>query len=326
MEPDNPSPRYTTFSGVTLDNAQLGTLSSFHDLDDDGAVSGVSDEYDTWVKEVGGSKELESLVEMGLAAVRVRVANAHLQGEARQSMDLSGFRLSKDLIVTCAHFTDWDLPGNNVDFFLNGQNGGFEAVQRHYIRPTNWPEKKGTDSFVEKEDIHFSTREERSMLRAAPSWGCWSVGYNRAVNMNEFRERFKSFFNRRSHEEKAMITQEWNFDDECQPESEFLAPNTRTISFGTKIEHPDMAKEHQECIELSAWYGRSGSMVCTKLDKQDAKPKIIGIIQGGEDSPDRNFILLFNTEMSEWWEAATDLRESSDPNPVVISKRIVMGR
>merc|ERR1711939_467187 len=94
------------------------------------------------------------------------------------------------------------------------------------------------------------------------------------------------------------------------PGSGFLIPDMRTVSFGTNIEHPSCAKDHQECVELSAWYGRSGSMVCTE---KDGRSTIIGIIQGGEDVSDCNLILLFSTEMTEWWNAATDLGESSDP-------------
>ncbi len=64
------------------------------------------------------------------------------------------------------------------------------------------------------------------------------------------------------------------FDDANPPGSGFLIPDMRTVSFGTNIEHPSCAKDHQECVELSAWYGRSGSMVCTE---KDGRSTIIGI-------------------------------------------------
>ncbi|KAK5467107.1 hypothetical protein LTS15_000077 [Exophiala xenobiotica] len=137
--------------------------------------------------------------------------------------------------------------------------------------------------------------------------------------MVEFRQRFEEFLSRRDGDEKTKIIQEYKFDGANPPGSKFLIPDVRTVSFGTKIEHPSHAKDHQECVELSAWYGRSGSMVCTE---KDGRSTIIGIIQGGEEASDCNLILLFNTEMTEWWNAATELGES--PDTQAIGRRFVM--
>jgi hypothetical protein len=69
------------------------------------------------------------MISNGLAAVRVRVGNAHLRGSDAQTSELSGFRVSRDMVITCAHFTDWTLAGNSVQTFLTGRNGICEAIQ-----------------------------------------------------------------------------------------------------------------------------------------------------------------------------------------------------
>ncbi|KAL6247993.1 hypothetical protein RBB50_005341 [Rhinocladiella similis] len=317
VDGDQPSACFTTFAGVTLDQALPGQLSAFHILGDDGDAETESDEWNAMANEVGGPE------------------------------NLSGFRLSRDLIITCAHFTNWEAAGNNVQCFLNGQNGGFEAIQKLYVggqghknrftlrlwaiqkdwdiaifRITQWPAKDHQNCIVQKEDIYFATPGDRHDLIKNPRVRCWSIGYNLASNLKEFQEQFVMFLTRRHLDDQTKILQKYELDKDNPPESEFLMPNARTVSFGTNIRHPSNAKYHQECVELSAWEGRSGSMVCTE---KDGKSAIIGIIQGGERTSDYNLVLLFNTEMTEWWNAATDIGEGLESDPQAISRRCVMG-
>jgi len=81
-------------------------------------------------------------------------------------------------------------------------------------------------------------------------------------------------------------------------------------------------------------------MVCAE---KDGRPVVIGMgklpfsctqkakhtsdnrtspVQGGYPTSDCNLILLFNTEMGDWLNAATDSAENEDP--VHIGKRVVM--
>ncbi|OAL33314.1 hypothetical protein AYO20_07476 [Fonsecaea nubica] len=341
---NRPSPCYTTFSGVTLDQTGRGQLSEFHGLENDGTVEEWNEEWKAVANEVGGSEKLESRVKIGLAAVRIRVGNDHLQGFEGQTAELSGFRLSQDLVITCAHFTDWSLPGNKVEFYLNGQNGICEAIQARksraighkgrltlhlwaiheawdiaVFRVTGWPENNSKLSVLTKQDIYSVAPEEWGQLKAGSTGRFWSIGYNLAVNMEELRERFAEFLSRRQQDEKAEISQRYEFNDANPPGIEFLQANRRTISFGMKMGIPSQTKEHQACAELSAWYGRSGSMVCAE---KDGRSVVIGIVQGGEQTSDGNLIMLFNTNMQEWWTAATELGNSAGAQD--ISKRVVM--
>ncbi|OQU94229.1 hypothetical protein CLAIMM_00614 [Cladophialophora immunda] len=295
-------------------------------------------------REVGGFERLQSLVKTGLAAVRVRVGLAHLPGLEAQIAELSGFRLSQDMIITCAHFTDWDIAGNNVEFFLNGQNGVCEAIQARMVkggdlkgrfalrlwaihkawdiavfRITDWPINNSQLSVIKKEDIYLATPEDCHQLKDAPQGRFWSVGYNRAVNLDELRQRFTAFYSKRQRDEQLKISHRYEFSDTNPPGAKFLEPNKRTISFGTNIGFPHDAKEHQACVELSAWYGRSGSMVCAE---KDGSSVVIGIVQGGEEGSDCNLILLFNTEMRQWLAAATELGNGAGQQD--ITKRVVM--
>lgn len=61
FDDDQPSPRFTSFCGVTLDQAQHGQLSAFHPLGDDGDATDLSDEWDAMAKEVGGLEVISSL-------------------------------------------------------------------------------------------------------------------------------------------------------------------------------------------------------------------------------------------------------------------------
>jgi hypothetical protein len=65
-----------------------------------------------------------------------------------------------------------------------------------------------------------------------------------------------------------------NYNGDKPPSPDFLQADMRTVSFGTKIDHPPDAKANQECVELSAWYGRSGSMVCAV---RDGRPVVVGM-------------------------------------------------
>jgi hypothetical protein len=61
LEDDNPSPRFTSFSGVTLDRTRCGQLSEFHVLGDDGETwSSESDEWEAIAKEAGGFEVISS--------------------------------------------------------------------------------------------------------------------------------------------------------------------------------------------------------------------------------------------------------------------------
>lgn len=60
LDDDRPSPRFTSFCGVTLDQAQHGQLSAFHLLGDDGDTTNLSDEWEAMAKEVGGLEVISS--------------------------------------------------------------------------------------------------------------------------------------------------------------------------------------------------------------------------------------------------------------------------
>lgn len=54
VDGDQPSACFTTFAGVTLDQALPGQLSAFHILGDDGDAETESDEWNAMANEVGG--------------------------------------------------------------------------------------------------------------------------------------------------------------------------------------------------------------------------------------------------------------------------------
>jgi hypothetical protein len=61
MDDDRPSPRFTSFCGVTLDQGRSGQLSEFHVLENDGDTESLeSDEWKAMAKEVGGLEVISS--------------------------------------------------------------------------------------------------------------------------------------------------------------------------------------------------------------------------------------------------------------------------
>ncbi|KAJ9627365.1 hypothetical protein H2204_009776 [Knufia peltigerae] len=338
-----PSPRYTTFSGVTLDQALPGQISAFHFLENDGDRLHWSEEWDTVANKVGGLERLQQFLRIGLAAVRVKVENNHLSGENAQTTHLSGFRLSRDLVVTCAHFTEWE-GGNDVEHYLTEKNGQCHAIQAQDVAGDNhvnrfvlrlhaihkeWdiaifritcrPQNDHKNVVVEVSDLYLDTPQGRGSLSNASQMPYWSVGYNVVQDMEEFKTVFGMFFNRRQDREKARIRQDYNFSADNPPESTFLKQDRRTVSFGTHIGHAENAKPYQKCVELSAWHGRSGSMVCTVIG---GKARIIGMIQGGNPESDCNHFVLLNTEMQQWLNAATAPCVNADQQEK--NRRIVM--
>jgi hypothetical protein len=61
LDDDRPSPRFTSFCGVTLNQARCGQLSEFHVLQNDGdAETSESDEWKAMANEVGGLEVISS--------------------------------------------------------------------------------------------------------------------------------------------------------------------------------------------------------------------------------------------------------------------------
>ena len=151
------------------------------------------------------------------------------------------------------------------------------------FRVTDRPVNHSKNCVVKKEEICWATLEECRKPENTPYAWFWSVGYNLAMNMDAFRRLFEEFYSRRHDDEKVKITDRYvsygipstyflltlspqKFSDANPPGIGFLKAHMRSISFGTKIGRPHEAKDHQVCVELSAWYGRSGSMVCAEKD------------------------------------------------------------
>ena len=63
-------------------------------------------------------------MQSGLAAVRLKIGRAHV---GQDQVQMSGFRLGRDAIITCAHFDQWpDAPEafeNMAAQYLSGSNG-----------------------------------------------------------------------------------------------------------------------------------------------------------------------------------------------------------
>lgn len=60
LHDDLASPRFTSFCGVTLDQARRGQLSEFHILENDGDTEILSREWEAMATEVGGLKVISS--------------------------------------------------------------------------------------------------------------------------------------------------------------------------------------------------------------------------------------------------------------------------
>ncbi|OCT45998.1 hypothetical protein CLCR_00518 [Cladophialophora carrionii] len=153
--------------------------------------------------------------------------------------------------------------------------------------------------------------------------------YNLGVSLSELREWLAKFFSRRHSDENKEIISRYNYNDATHsPGLEFLTANNRTVSFGTKIGHHPDANLHQECVELSAWYDRSGSMVCAERER-DRRPVVIdpSLVQGdtGDKDSDRNTSSWYsNTEIDRMvaCDYCTELGMRSDPEQ--LSKRVTV--
>ncbi|KIW90437.1 uncharacterized protein Z519_09083 [Cladophialophora bantiana CBS 173.52] len=251
------------------------------------------------------------------------------------------------MAVTCTHFTDWNLPGKSVQPYLKGQNGICEAVQAMYVAggyksssivqlyvyTTDWvqtlrialPSAFGRSTQAATLPFFVSQNGPRTtsgMMLLRKRTSIWPHRRNVAgsetlpgCNSGRLGTTLLSVWTTFTTLQSFLLkTTRRREDGDFSPtRPEFLLANMRTVSFGTKIGHPSEAKHHQGCLELSAWYGRSGPMVCAE---KDGSSVIIGMVQGGTKDSDCNLILLFNTEMRDWLQAATDLRESLNTHAI----------
>jgi hypothetical protein len=67
LENDLPSPRFTSFCGVTLDQVRPGQLSEFHKLENDGSTETPDNaEWKAMAEEVGGLEVVSSRGSSGM--------------------------------------------------------------------------------------------------------------------------------------------------------------------------------------------------------------------------------------------------------------------
>ncbi|KIW41510.1 uncharacterized protein PV06_07060 [Exophiala oligosperma] len=361
--PDSESPpqlRY--YSGVTAFKHGAGQLSLFYELEGGGIIEEDGPDIREIRKHEGGLKQLKTMMKPGLAAVCLEFPK-----NARElARRLSGFRLRRDgvdVVITCAHFATW--PSIQQDFDEKAR--AFTEMEKHPViaLQARMVDKEDADDYsrhvklnlqliaihrpwdlaifriVEKTEddeekqvinwnqMHFVTPEDRGKLGTKDLW--WSVGYNLSNDMSKLQTSWKAFFLRQPSKVQADIYQKYKFDATTTPNLKFLAVSQRTVSFGTLEQFAPTGEEeqtYQVSISISAWYGRSGSMVCTRenggVDGRENQVSVHGIIKGGSTKSDYNVMILFEENMKSWLDKALSFHPDESEHPVDFSERFIM--
>ena len=270
----------------------------------------------------------------GLAAVSLKISDLNPNAPLGATNQLSGFRLGKDTIITSAHFTEWPTIWEAFEAlarqYVSGENGIFEARQERKIKQSGgqfktfnlklvalhlpWdlavfsimtrPSGDGGNETISGDQIMFVGQSHE--LSSYKYW--WSVGYNSLHDKASFNLFWTNFYLRQSPLTRNMVKQQHRYDESIpQPMESFLKADERTVSFGKIKYSPELRKKASSCfINLSAWHGRSGGMVCSQAD---GIVKVCGVISGGNAERDPNIIVLFTEEMKEWFTAAVFERQ-----------------
>ncbi|KIX92025.1 uncharacterized protein Z520_12240 [Fonsecaea multimorphosa CBS 102226] len=142
----------------------------------------------------------------------------------------------------------------------------------------------------------------------------WSVGYNLNCSEEGLQSNWKMYWSRQSLEVQAKIHREYGLNAITKPSTDFLKPNQRTVCFGT-LDEASLRRinraDYRVDINLSAWYGRSGSMVCY-CPTGEKSVRICGLVAGGTPDSDQNYMVLFTDEMKDWFANALGPHDESD--------------
>ncbi|KIW66204.1 hypothetical protein PV04_08404 [Phialophora macrospora] len=86
---------------------------------------------------------------------------------------------------------------------------------------------------------------------------------------------------------------------------------------------------HQVSLNLSAWFGRSGSMVCTReksgVDGEESQVYVYGVVFGGSSASRSNVMNLFTEEMKPWFESALAFDPDWKEHPIDFDRRFLLG-
>ncbi|OQV05898.1 hypothetical protein CLAIMM_10554 [Cladophialophora immunda] len=349
-------PQLRYYSGVTAIESGSGQLSLFHHLSDRGTFTKVPPELEALRDHEEGRKPLAALMQPGLAAVCIEISDP-----ATDRTRLSGFRLRRDgvdVVVSCARFTEW--PNNNREEFdevvrrVSQDTTDIRARQTADVdaemtecddvlklqlvavhcpwdiaifRILQAPDDDEDNTVIDWSQIHFVVEEDRGKLGSKDLW--WSVGFNLNNNQARLNSDWKGFFLRQPLSIQQDIAQRYLYDENHPPAVDFLKTNRRTVSFGKMDEFAETGfppQSYQVSLNLSAWYGRSGSMVFSRgnagVDGEESHVQVYGLIVGGSSETNHNVMTLFTEEMRGWLEKA--FHSELEEHPIDFSRRFVM--
>ncbi|EXJ84603.1 hypothetical protein A1O3_05273 [Capronia epimyces CBS 606.96] len=359
-EKDSP-PQLRYYCGVTAVASGSGYLSLFHDLGADATLLRGSGEIEWIRKSAGGIDALTALLRPGLASICLLSESPPNGFRIAQS----GFRLRRtgvDVVVTCAHFAKW--PDNQKDFddmarsyscmkrgrhvavqdwmveydcvadYMNQLELQLIAVHRPWdlaiFRVREKPKGDEKNTVIDWSQMHFMPEEDQGKLGSKGLW--WSVGFNLDDDEEKFRSDWKGFFHRQLDSVQNDIRRRYEYDGDHPPPLKFLRAGRRTVSFGgldelvgTGFPHQ---QTHQVSLNLSAWYGRSGSMVCTReksdVEGAESQVHVHGLIYGGSSASNYNVMTRFTRQMEGWFEKALSFDPDLEEHPVDFSQRFVV--
>jgi hypothetical protein len=274
------------------------------------------------------------MMKSGLAAVSLKISDLNSNAPLEVTNQLSGFRLGKDTIITSAHFTKWPTSWEAFEAlarqYVSGENGIFEARQEREIKQnsvqfntfnlklvalhlpwdlavfsiTTRPSGDDENETLSRDQIMFVGQSHE--LSSYKDW--WSVGYNSLHDEVSFNLFWTDFYLRQSPVTRNMIEQQHGYNESTPPPmASFLKANERTVSFGKIKYSPELRKKTSSCfIDLSAWHGRIGGMVCSQ---SNGIAKVCGVVSGGNPEREPNIMVLFTEEMKEWFTAAVFERQ-----------------
>ncbi|KAK5441930.1 hypothetical protein LTS15_011195 [Exophiala xenobiotica] len=316
----SPQPFRLLFGGVTASDMDPGNLSKFHVLENDGHFSEEESELSNIRQSLGGLTKFTEMMKSGLAAVSLKISDLNPNVRLGATSQLSGFRLGKDTIITSAHFTKWPTTWEAFEAlarqYVSGEKGMFEARQERKIKQSGvqfktfdlklvalhlpWdlavfsimtrPSGDDGNETISQDQIMFVDQSHE--LSSYKDW--WSVGYNSLHD--------------ESPGTRNMIKQQHRYNESIPPPmASFLKADRRTVSFGKIKYSQELREKASSCfINLSAWHGRSGGMVCSQAN---GIVKVWGVVAGGNAERDPNTMVLFTEEMKEWFIAAVFERQ-----------------